>query len=219
MASFYIDGNKLRIYEVPDTSTFTVDGNGYRIYTPTGSPDPLVRFDVQRDLWSRFQDWVEVNSWALLAFSRSGGGFRGFDTLGNAIYQTNDYRLLTSVGWKIVLANYPHEVVFRGNLFTDDGASLFDNARITSPGVMARLEGFDSLQPYLVAGGSGGGGSGTVTAMAPNVITAATLASDAIAEIQAGLATGTDVSETQDTLAALIAAGGTGGSGGSVIRL
>ena len=146
---------------MPAAATFVVDEDGYRIYTPTGSPEALVRFDVQRDLWSRFQDYAAIFSWTNLPFIRTGGGFRGYDELGNPLYQTNDYTLKTSKGWRIVLANYPHEVVFRGNLLSDDqGASLFDTARLTAQGIVPRLSGFDSLQTYTVAG-EGGGGSFT----------------------------------------------------------
>lgn len=165
MASFYFDGNKLRIYEVPTGASFTVDSNGYRIYNG-GTNAALIRFDVQKDLWSRFQDWVSVNSWAYLAFTRTGGGFRGFDELGNEKYQTNDFTLITSSGWRIVLANYPHETIFRGNLFSDSSASLFDNSRLTVHGIIPRLEGFDSLQTYLA---SASGGSATPSQIAKAV--------------------------------------------------
>lgn len=153
MSSFYFDGNKLRIYEVPTNSSYVVDANGYRIYSPNGVGENIVYFDVQRDLWSRFQDYAQDNSWTQLAFNRTGGGFRGLDELGNPRYQTNDFQLRTSEGWRIVLANYPHEAVFRGNLFKDGSGELFDYARLTVHGVVPRLEGYDSLQSYFIATG------------------------------------------------------------------
>ncbi len=163
MASFYFDGNKRRIYEVPtgSGSNYTLSVDGYRIYTPVGTGEAIVRFDVQRDLWSRFQDYVNIYKWSTIAFTRSGGNFRGYDELGNPRYQTNDFNLLTSIGWKIVLANYKHEVIFRGNLFTDDGDTLFDIARLTAQGIVPRIEGYDSFQTYEISSGGGGGFTAT----------------------------------------------------------
>lgn len=158
MPEFFFDGNTKRIYEVPDNSTFIVV-SGYRIYTPIGVGAALVLIDIQRDLWSRFQDYTVVNPWVEIAFSRTGGAFRRLDASGGSLFQTNDFILLTSIGWRIVLANYQHEVVLQGNLRSDDGSSLFDNSRLTANGVVPRLEGFDSLQTYTVSSGGGGGGA------------------------------------------------------------
>jgi len=156
MSEFFFDGNTKRIYEVPDNSTFTVV-SGYRIYTPIGAGAELVLIDIQRDLWSRFQDYTAANPWVVIAFSRTGGAFRRLDENGGSLFQTNDFTLLTSIGWRIVLANYQHEVVLQGNLRSNDGSSLFDNSRLTANGVVPRLEGFDSLQTYTVSSGGGGG--------------------------------------------------------------
>ncbi|MEL7503180.1 MAG: hypothetical protein AAFN18_12000 [Cyanobacteria bacterium J06554_6] len=155
MASFFFDGNNRRIYEVPTNGTYTVDQDGYRLYVGQGSPEKNVRLDVQRDLWSRFQDWVNSNKWSTIALSRSGGNLRGFDEFNNPVYQTNDFSLVTSLGWKLIVANYPHELILRGNLFSDDGAELFDFSHVTVPGAYVRLEGADSLQVYRTNVGSG----------------------------------------------------------------
>lgn len=156
MASFFFDGNNRRIYEVPTNGTYTVDQDGYRLYVGQGgSIEKNVRLDVQRDLWSRFQDWVNANKWSTIALSRSGGNLRGFDEFSNPVYQTNDFSLVTSLGWKMIVANYPHELILRGNLFSDDGAELFDFSHVTVPGAYVRLEGADSLQVYRTSVGSG----------------------------------------------------------------
>jgi hypothetical protein len=160
MASFFFDGNKRLIYEVPTNPNLVVDENGYRIYTPLGGGDNPSRLDIQKDLWSRFQDWYALNKWSTIAVSRAGGNFRGTDAQGNDLYQTNDFTIKTSLGWRIVLANYPHELILRGNLFSDDGSTLFDYSRITVDGVFPRISGFDSLLTYTVAGETGGGGGG-----------------------------------------------------------
>lgn len=154
--SWYFDGDKLRIYEVPPSPSFTVDGDGFRIYT-TSNPGAYatVTSDIQKDLWSRWVDWILENDWSQIAFSRSGGDLRGFDSLGNPVYQSVDFKLRTDLGWRIVLANYPHENIMTGNLYATDTASLFDTSRLTAQGVVPRLSGSADLLVYqTTTGGS-----------------------------------------------------------------
>ena len=140
--SWFFDGDNRRIYEVPPGATYVVDGSGFRIYNG-GSNFPLLTTDVKKDLWSRWIDWHALNDWALLAFSKSGGAQRP-----NGSYQSADFTLLTSSGWRLVMANYPHETVFYGNLQPEGSDSLFDTARLTSQGIMPRLVGSDALLTY-----------------------------------------------------------------------
>jgi hypothetical protein len=163
MPSFFIDGDKRRIYEVPGDElgvdfTYTTDPQGFRIYVPIGQGPALITHDVQSALWSRFQDYFAANHWVTLAFTRSGGASRGFDAQGNEAFQTNDFTLQTDIGWRIVLANYDHESIFQGNLFSASQAiSLLDYSRVDAiPPPRSQVRGSDSLITYAIASGEGG---------------------------------------------------------------
>ncbi|MEM6432960.1 MAG: hypothetical protein AAF773_03745 [Cyanobacteria bacterium P01_D01_bin.115] len=164
MPGLLFDGNKRRIYEVPGDTlgtdfTYTTDAQGFRIYVPIGQGPTQITFDAQRDIWSRFQEYFDQNKWTTIALTRSGGASRGFDDQGNEIFQTNDFTLDTPNGWRLVLANYDHETIFRGNLFSGSSSiSLLDYSRITAiPPPRSRVSGFDALITYAIAtGGSGG---------------------------------------------------------------
>lgn len=73
--TWYFDGDKKRIYEVPPLSSYVVDGSGYRIYTPDDIPsaDKTLYVDVKKDLWSRWVDWHDTAKWSLLAIAQSSG--------------------------------------------------------------------------------------------------------------------------------------------------
>lgn len=144
--TWFFDGDLRCIYEVPPGASFTTDGDGYRVYDSGSAPAAVLTVDVKKDLWSRWIDWQALNDWALLAFSRSGGSLRP-----TGEYAPADFQLLTSVGWRLVLANYPHETIFYGNLFPEGGDSLFDNARLTEVGVVPRLQGSANLLTYSYA--------------------------------------------------------------------
>lgn len=154
--TIFIDGDKKRIYEVPDLSSFIVDGSGYRIYTPDsliGRTNEFVQLNFQQDIWSRFQDWHKDNEWSSVAIGRSGGASRG-SVDASEVFASNDYSMLTAVGWALVPANYPHILEIFGNLLADQqDVSVFDADRITSLGVFANVRMADSLQ--TVVSGSG----------------------------------------------------------------
>lgn len=135
------------MYEVPPGASYLVDGNGYRIYTG-GTAEPTLTVDVKKDLWSRWVDWHALNDWALMAFSVSGGSQRPTGEFAPA-----DFSLLTSAGWRIVLADYPHETTFYGNFFAEGADSLFDFSRLTSVGVVPRLQGSANLLTYSYSTG------------------------------------------------------------------
>ena len=141
--TLYFDGVKRRIYEVPPGASYITDVNGYRIYDGGTLNAPLMTIDVKKDMWSRWIDWHALNDWALLAFSKSGGAQRP-----NGSYQTADFTLLTQSGWRFVMANYPHETVFYGNLQSEGSDTLFDISRLTAQGIMPRLVGSDALLTY-----------------------------------------------------------------------
>lgn len=158
--AWHFDGALRRIYEVPPGASFTVDANGYRRYGGGPLAPTLMTVDVRKDLWSRWVDWHALNDWALLAFSVSGGGQRPTGEFSSA-----DFTLRTSDGWRLVLADYPHESVFYGNLFPEVGDSLFDNSRLTVPGIVPRMQGSANLLTYLSSGGSSGGAGGGLTGL------------------------------------------------------
>ncbi len=151
--TWHFDGALRRVYEVPPGASYTVDGDGYRIYDG-GINAPLLTTDVKKDLWSRWVDWHALHDWALLAFMVSGGTVRPTGENSPA-----DFTLRTSVGWRIVLANYPHETIFAGNLFPEGVNSLFDNTRLTNVGIVPRLSGSANLLTYSYATGGGSGGA------------------------------------------------------------
>lgn len=146
--TWFFDGDLRVAYEVPPNSTFTVDGNGYRIYTPVNplTAPAVLTVDVKKDLWSRWVDWYSTALWSIEAFSRSGGTLRP-----TGEYAPADFQLMTSFGWRLVLANYPHETIFYGNLFPEGSDSLFDNSRLSVVGVVPRLQGSANLLTYNYA--------------------------------------------------------------------
>lgn len=146
--TWFFDGVLRRIYEVPPGASFTTDGNGYRIYDGGPAPAAVLTVDVKKDQWSRWVDWHALHDWALLAFAVSGGTLRP-----TGEYAPADFSLLTASGWRIVLANYPHETIFYGNLFPEGSDSLFDNARLTEVGIVPRLQGSANLLTYSYATG------------------------------------------------------------------
>ena len=148
--TFFFDGVKKRIYEVPAGASYVLN-DGYRVYNGGTFSYPLMEVDVKKDLWSRWVDWHSLNDWALFAFSRSGGNLRP-----TGEYAPADFSLLTSLGWRIVLANYPHETIFYGNLFPEGSDSIFDIVRLTADGVVPRLQGSANLLTYNTSGGTGG---------------------------------------------------------------
>jgi hypothetical protein len=152
--TWYFDGDKKRVYEVPPLSSYVVDGNGYRIYTPDDIPsaDKTLYVDIKKDLWSRWVDWQMSAKWSLLAIAQSGGALRGYDQFGGEVYQSVDFTLMADDGWRIVLADYDHETIFNGNLYSDSNNHLFDNSRLTTFPV-PRLSGAADLLTYVSSGG------------------------------------------------------------------
>lgn len=147
MTTWHFDGALRRIYEVPDGATYT-ELDGYRIYDGgTDSPATSTSY-VQNDLYSRWVDWQALNDWAEFAFSKSGGNLRP-----TGEYASLDISLITSMGWRLVLANYPHEAIFYGNLFADSADPVFDNSRITSHGCVARIQGSANLLTFKYSAG------------------------------------------------------------------
>lgn len=146
--AWFFDGVRRRIYEVPPGASYVLDGAGYRIYDG-GDNVPLMTCDIKKDLWSRWVDWHALSDWALPAFSRSGGSQRP-----TGEFSPVDFSLLTGSGWRLVLADYPHETIFYGNLFPEGADSLFDFTRTTTPGVVPRLQGSANLLTYTTGGGT-----------------------------------------------------------------
>ena len=158
--TIFIDGDKKRIYEVPNLSSFITDASGYRIYSPTslvGRNDEFVQLNFQQNIWSVFQDWHRNNEWSTVAIGRSGGATRG--VVGSTeVFASNDYTILTAEGWQIVPANYAHTLEIFGNVLPDiQGVSVFDATRFTEFGIFAYIKMADSLQTVVISTGSGSG--------------------------------------------------------------
>lgn len=100
-----------------------------------GNP-AIARYNVLRDLYSAGVDWWDSNSFYEFPFRLEGGGFRFLDSLGNAVYATADLFLQNQVGmgWRIVPANYPHQIEFSGaNLLAENPTfSLWDFSSLTA---------------------------------------------------------------------------------------
>ncbi len=154
--TWIFDGNKRRVYEnPPDSSYIVVDG--YRIYTPNNivTAPQILYTDVKEDLWSRYCDYMYNTDWSTKVFFRSGGSYRFDDENGNPEFQSADFTLNANEGWRIVLANYPHETIFNGNLFSNLDKVMFDYSRLSCNGVVPRLNGYANLLTYNLNSSSG----------------------------------------------------------------
>lgn len=132
MASLYFDGDKRRVYEVPDNSSFSVDGDGYRVYTPNdlGAAETLIQFTAVQ-IWTAYVDFHDGDKWTTLAFDRAGGQYR--DTIGGVdVYAVTELRFINE--WAFVPANYKHKSVIEGNVLPDiTFGDVFDAGRLTEP--------------------------------------------------------------------------------------
>lgn len=124
MPAIFIDSDRRRIYEVPGVAhTVTLDGGGYRRYTPTVAAPIRTTYGLLQDIYSEWvRDRADNDSdYAPLAFRQAAG-------------DTNMY-LRNDLGWRIVPANYAHEMRVLGNLEAQDPLlSLFDVAPLTALG-------------------------------------------------------------------------------------
>lgn len=152
MPSLYFDGDKRRIYEVPDLSSYVTDGNGYRVYTPDDIPSAPEQIEFSAfDLWSRAVDFMNANKWALAVFDLKGGAFRYTDGLGADVYALPDIRLIN--GWAYVPADYKHKTLLIGNIYPNVADGLdFDTDRITAQGVSPRIQFNDRGERSIIAG-------------------------------------------------------------------
>lgn len=148
--TLFFDGDKRRIYEVPELSDFTLDINGYRIYVPTDTPSAEVQSFVSTTyLWKSFVDFHFANEWSTIAFSKAGGAFRELDENGFEVYAAFDIRLINL--WQFVPADYNHTIVIKGNAFEEATLKeFFDVVRLTA-NVSPRINYADSLQTIIVS--------------------------------------------------------------------
>lgn len=157
MPTVFIDSDLRRIYEVPDVPHSFVDvGGGLRRYTPTdiGAAPIITTMDLLADIyspWVRHRD-ADDGDYAPIAFDRSGGAETGPGQ--NA---PTELKLRNDLGWRLVLANYPHELNIVGNLRPSDAALLmFDQTPLTATGAYSRIESSANLitRTITVAGGN-----------------------------------------------------------------
>lgn len=93
---------------------FLFDGPNKIITEPAGA-GALTQFDVDRDIYSAWKRWADDNAQFLPAFIVEGGtpiGATGLFT-GTTFILTN--------GWKIKPADFDHQLLLNGNIFSDDG--------------------------------------------------------------------------------------------------
>ncbi len=145
---FFWDGDKRCTYEAPPGFSYILDGDGYRIYTPDDPQSAPLQssYDLRKDLWSKYVDYMDAIEWALPVFERSGGALRPSGE--NA---TADFLLINE--WTIVPANYKHAMIVNGNLTTSTGhpiIDIFDVSRVTEQ-VVPFVQGSDSLITYDVS--------------------------------------------------------------------
>lgn len=118
---------------------FLFDGVTKIITEPAGAGDTT--FEVARDLYSAWKRWAQLidNAKFDQAFLVEGGtpiGATGLFT-GTTFILTN--------GWKVKPANFDHQVLLNGNLFSDDGvvtvpadtasATVFINSSVAAQGI------------------------------------------------------------------------------------
>ena len=97
---------------------FIFDGPNKLIVEPSGSGNTT--YEVQRDIYSAWKRWVASGVGTVFddAFSIEGGtpiGATGLFT-GTTYIMTN--------GWKVQAANYDHQLLLVGNIFSDDGVVI-----------------------------------------------------------------------------------------------
>lgn len=159
MPTVYIDSDLRRIYEVPDVPHTWVDaGGGLRRYTPDnpGAAPALVQMDLLADIyspWVRHRD-VDDGDYAPIAFDRSGGAIIDVDTQQQA---PTELSFRNDRGWRMVLANYEHEVQITGNLRPfDKNVLMFDTTPHTVCGSYPRIESSANLLVRTVETGVSG---------------------------------------------------------------
>lgn len=147
---FVFDGEKRRIYEAPQGSTFITLPSGVRRYYFTNPTDAPIKtkYDVKKDLWSRSQDYLLNSPWSTIPFEALGGAIRGEDDNGT-VYQSADFKLNAKEGWRIVLGDWKHEALFNGNLYSNSDDELFDLSSITTVGSYPRINGAADLLTYI----------------------------------------------------------------------
>ena len=118
---------------------FLFDGINKIISEPPGIGDTV--FDVKSDIYSAWKRWMVTDEGALYppAFSIEGGTPIG----STGLFTGSTYLLIN--GWKIRPANYDHQMILTGNLFSDDGiisipavsanATIFVSSSVNAQGV------------------------------------------------------------------------------------
>lgn len=119
---------------------FIFDGATKTITEPAGT-GALTNFDVARDLYSAWKRWAVIpgNGKWLQAFAVEGGTPIG----ATGLFTGTTFILIN--GWKIKPADFDHQVILSGNLFSDDGitslpadtasATVFINSSVAAQGI------------------------------------------------------------------------------------
>ncbi|MEO1208594.1 MAG: hypothetical protein AAFX78_03545 [Cyanobacteria bacterium J06638_20] len=148
---------------------FTFDASTKRI-TETAEPGnpAVVDYNLFTDLFVPLADWwVGGNLSINFPFREEGGNLLYRDNLNNPVYGPTVFFLQNQLGqgWRIVPANYDHEIRFVAASFLPqvDSTPLFDLTGITAK-VIFRPDLALAQAGYFLSGDGGSGGNGDATA-------------------------------------------------------
>jgi len=126
-----------------------------------GDP-PLAEYSILQDLYIAAATWWHTGDnqkWSF-PFRISGGGFRRLDSEGNELFATADIFLQNQAGagWRLVAANYEHEIRFSSaNLFREDAGLAMWDLDLTTADVIVEFEQSDVNTVIKTAGEAGTG--------------------------------------------------------------
>lgn len=146
------DGPNKRIYEAPPGTDYELVG-GLRRYYSTGAAPAITDWDLLADIWTPYVDWFHAGGHRYeLAFARSGGNLRP-----SGVNSPTDIQVIN--GWRLILADYPHDATINGNLFQESAAQpLWDLSLHTTSAIGRTVNSSANLLAY-VSGSAGGGAS------------------------------------------------------------
>lgn len=146
------DGDKRVIYEAPPGASYSEDADGYRIYDGGIYNDHAVlTYDVAADVWTPLVDWMaETHGIYYPPMMNAGGRTRPTGEKSSTDFWTVN-------GYRLQLANFPHQAIFNGNLFPETTQDvLFDTSRLTADGVSPFVNGSANLLTYASGTTEGG---------------------------------------------------------------
>ena len=144
------DGPNKRIYEAPPGTDYELVG-GLRRYYSTGSAPAVTDWDLLADIWTPYVDWFHAGGHRYeLAFARSGGNLRP-----SGVNSPTDIQAIN--GWRLILADYPHDATINGNLFQEGpDKPLWDLSLHTVSNIGRTVNTSANLLAYAAGGAATG---------------------------------------------------------------